>query len=274
MTRFSEDTKLPYRKSLSVQASCRAELFLGIRLPHVLPSRGGLKGPGGTWLTPTQVGRRALQPLPRVGKGKQRDCTGTGKRRCLLWAWGLGTQAGGQGRLGRWRLSQSPSCSLELLLRTAAEVPPEGKGGFWRLQGAAPGARSWLSRFSCQASSTWVQVNFPGRASGRWLPLLVKGSPSYFSTAENRLSFRNSVTMAGTKSPPSEDLGHSSGWRGTGLAHHPGGRGVLQPQKAQTGSRGRHPRPAWAGRHARWAASPAASRRTARARMAMSPGGP
>lgn len=97
--------------------------------------------PGGpTW--------HAAPPPPRWGGEAFSLCPGWGKEQATETAQRQGRGGGASCGPGAWGRrqgteptgevggsSQSPSCSLELLLRTAAEVPPEGKGGFWRLQG-------------------------------------------------------------------------------------------------------------------------------------------
>lgn len=138
---------------------------------------------------------------------------------------------------------------MQMLLRKAAEVPPEGKGHVSEAAGAAPGAtKPRLSWSSCQASSTWVHVTFLAGHLAQTASLLLKSSPSYFSTAENRLSSRNFETMVVTVSPLLRTWTASfpDSRAGQGVQTPPGLRGNPSPRKPRPEGEAAHLPPAWA----------------------------
>lgn len=113
---------------------------------------------------------------------------------------------GASGRVDSWgggRFSPESFCSLQMLLEKAAEGPPRREGLHFG------GGRS--GPWGHQALSVVVQLSglehavprhFLGRASGPIASLLLKSSPRYWSTAEDRMSSRNCETQAVTVSLP------------------------------------------------------------------------
>lgn len=139
---------------------------------------------------------------------------------------------------------------MKMLLKTAAEETPEGKDHILEAAGATPGAtKPHLSWSNCQASRTWVHVTFLAGHLAQIASLLVKSSPSHVSTAENRLSSRNFVTMVVTVSLLRTWIASFPDSRaGQGVQTPPGLKGHPNPRKPRLEEEAAHPPPAWAGR--------------------------
>lgn len=139
---------------------------------------------------------------------------------------------------------------MQMLLKKAAEEPPEGKGHVLEAAEADSGAtKPGLSWSSCQASSMWVHVTFLAGHLAQIASLLVKRSPSYFPTAEDRPSSRNFVTMGVTVSPLLRTwiASFPDSRAGQGVQKPPGLRGHPSPRKPRLEREAARPPPAWAG---------------------------
>lgn len=259
-TFLHEGTKLPTESHCQCEpAAGQSRSWASLFHASFQSSEAGA-GPRGEQFSP-RWGGEAFSPCPGWGKEQATETAQIqrgGGASCGLGPWGRrqGTSRQrpralrAQSQLGRQaalaRVLPAPwSCSSEWQQRRPQKVRA-APGGC----GAPPGAGSWLSRFSCQASRTWVQVNFLAGRLAQIASLLVKSSPSYFSTAENRLSFRNSVTVAGTESPLRRTWATSSldSSAGRGVPRPPGQKGRSSPRKPRLGAGAAHPRSAWAGR--------------------------
>lgn len=173
---------------------------------------------------------------------------------------GLGHRRGTSRQMLRSHWARRQLGSREALTRvflSLADAPQKGsRGDLRRQRPCSGGCRSnpWatkphLSWSSCQASSTWVHVTLLAGHLAQIASLLVKSSPSHFSTAENRLSSRNFVTMVVTVSPLLRTWTASfpDSRAGQGVQTPPELRGHPSPRKPRLEGEAAHPPPAWAG---------------------------